>query len=73
MKVIKRSPRSGTKTKRFECDHCEAVLEVGGKDLVFRADERDGNAYVFKCPECGEENWVAAPLIPPAMRDSARR
>jgi len=71
MKVIK-SPKAGKKTKRFKCSGCRATLEVGGKDLKFQADPRDGNAYSFTCPECKQDTWIAADLIPQAMRPAAR-
>lgn len=71
MKVIK-SSGAGKTTKRFKCRGCRSTLEVEGKDLTFQADDRDGSAYTFKCPECKEVNWVAASLVTPAMRAAVR-
>ncbi len=73
MRVIKKAPGSKKVTKRFDCDQCEAVLEVSGRDLKFQDDAREGAAYTFKCPECEKVNWVDASLVPAAMRAAAIR
>jgi len=48
---------------RFECSGCKSLLEVDDKDLAFVSDPHEGDAYVFKCCVCQEENWVAANLV----------
>ena len=55
MKVIK--PGNKEKPLRITCQHCEAVVECMKNELRFEADERDGDAYVMRCPECGGETW----------------
>ncbi len=70
MRVIKKPV--GKTTKQFTCSGCAAGLEVDGKDLKFQNDQRDGAAYTFRCPECKEVNWIAADLVPSAMRAAAR-
>jgi len=69
MKVIKKAIKQTS--KQFTC-RCGAVLEVDGKDLRHQGADRDGDAYTFECPECKQDNWVDASLIPQGMREKAR-
>lgn len=39
-------------------DECAAVLEVTKADMRFHSDQRDGAAYVLKCPHCQTETWI---------------
>lgn len=55
MKVLKK--RRGPWTKVVDCQ-CGARLEVTEDDCKVH-DDRDGAAYVFKCPECGKSNWIS--------------
>lgn len=38
---------------------CEAVMECKKAELQFVHDQRDGNAYVLKCPHCKETTWFS--------------
>lgn len=66
MKVIKRGKPQNT--YEDTCDECETVVEVERCDLRFVADFRDGDAYVYVCPECHREQWIAADLLPRGMK-----
>lgn len=55
MKTV-RGPRDA-EVGRVECDGCKAVMECAVTELRLEGD-RDGNAYVMKCPHCGHETWV---------------
>lgn len=48
---------------QLTCKDCKSLLEVEAQDGRFVSDSRDGDAYVFTCPICKTENWVAASLI----------
>ena len=65
MKVIKQGPDT---TKPFTytatCADCKTELLVEEKDMRFAADERDGNAMVYKCMVCERENWVSSREFP---------
>ncbi len=38
---------------------CNAVMECQEKELTYHWDERDGDAWVLKCPHCRHESWYS--------------
>lgn len=62
MKIIKSGKNKKPKEVRVKCA-CDCVFQFGTHEAKFKADWREGDAYVVKCPECKEENWVAASLF----------
>lgn len=42
---------------------CGAILRFKKYEGVFMSDPRDGNAYVFQCPCCFKDNWIAASVV----------
>lgn len=42
---------------------CTAVLRFKKSGGVFMSDPRDGNAYVFQCPCCFKDNWIAESVV----------
>lgn len=61
MKTIRGPKDPGV--NEIECDKCHALMECTAGELRFVSDQRDGDAYVMKCPHCQHETWVAADLI----------
>lgn len=47
----------------FTCTDCAAQLRAHKSEGRFEADPRDGNAYVFRCPECEHDNWIAESVV----------
>lgn len=58
MKTIKPPNKKGA-TYRFSCRGCGAVLEAEPNDGRLVGDQRDGDAYVFRCPHCAAEAWIS--------------
>lgn len=59
MKIIRRGPKDSELTHRWTCRKCGSLIEAKrseGRDI---ADDRDGDAIVFKCPVCEREHWVS--------------
>lgn len=50
-------------TVEFECRGCEATLRANKSEGKRVGDQRDGDAYVFKCPDCGRDTWIDAQLV----------
>lgn len=42
---------------------CNCEFQFAASEAKFVPDQRDGDAYVIKCPECKFENWVDARLF----------
>lgn len=42
---------------------CTARLRFKKSEAVFMSGPRDGNAYVFQCPCCFKDNWIAASVV----------
>jgi len=54
-----------TLTLTTGCNACDAKLEVEKGDKFREVpDQRDGNAVVFVCANCGADIWVAKTLVP---------
>lgn len=65
MKVLK---KGGGKTpwagKKVTCQSCKSKIQLEKTDrLRLVPDNRDGDYYEFKCPECGENITIAADLF----------
>lgn len=39
---------------RTRCATCSCVFEFEAEDAKFVADQRDGDFYQIKCPDCGK-------------------
>ena len=63
MKVIVRRSAHEIHPFRFDCKHCTSTLETTKEEGRFFSNQRDGDCYVFKCPVCGTDNWVAARVV----------
>lgn len=46
-----------------QCTNCAAQLRYDKSEGRRVSDQRDGDAYVFKCPECHHDNWIDASLV----------
>lgn len=62
MKIIKSGRTKKPKEVTTECDGCDCKFRFAENEAKFTSD-RDGAAYVVKCPECSRENWVDASLF----------
>ena len=62
MKIIKSAKDKKPEEVQTECT-CGCVFQFASTEAKFKADWRDGDAYIVKCPECKTENWVAASLF----------
>lgn len=45
----------------LECSNkkCSAVMECKRDELQYVHDQRNGDAYVLKCPHCKEVTWFS--------------
>lgn len=58
MKIIKNG-KQDNKPVHINCFTCKSTLEVEPSDIVRKSyDQRDGNAYIFRCPVCGREIYI---------------
>lgn len=62
MKVIKKG-RSKSWKRRLSCYGCNALLEVLDTDCRYVSDQRDGDYYEVKCPECDDSITIAARVL----------
>lgn len=62
MKILSK-PKKNAKY-RDTCDGCSVRVELEKADTSYRSDPRDGDAVVWKCPECKRENWVSVNVLP---------
>jgi hypothetical protein len=56
MKVLR--PGRGRTKVQWACTGCDALIESTQDEGRGVSDQRDGDAVVFICPECGKENWI---------------
>ncbi len=53
MKIIKHGKTFDTGRKfKGTCDYCGCVVECVKKEIKMTMDQRDGDYYWVKCPEC---------------------
>lgn len=62
MRVLKKGRSKDWKT-RVDCNCCDARLEVSSADCSRVSDQRDGDFYSCKCPECGHHVTICARLV----------
>lgn len=62
MKTVR--PPKGATHYRLACNNkdCNAAMECEEKELRKESD-RDGVAFVMKCPHCSTETWINAEVI----------
>lgn len=60
MKIIKKGKLPSEKIAQSKCPHCGCIVEVMSGECRYVSDFRDGDAYVYECPTCKHEVWVAA-------------
>ncbi len=48
---------------KVDCPHCGARMKYKKSEGREVTDNRDGDAVVFKCPECKEDIWLAASIV----------
>jgi RNase P subunit RPR2 len=65
MRIIKHGDIGDT--YKSSCKNCGCLVELTASDVRFVADPRDGNAIVWKCPDCNEETWVSTNVVPQAF------
>lgn len=47
-----------------QCIYCKCTFEFGHKDAIeFMDDQREGQHYQLKCPQCGRIIWVKKELL----------
>ena len=59
MRVIKKARKAREIEVACRNERCQAVLGVTEDDAPVQSD-RDGAYRIIKCPECGQQNYVAA-------------
>jgi hypothetical protein len=59
MRIIKSGKRKLPKSATTTCD-CGCKFSFTADEARFVSDPRYGDAYVAKCPECKNENWVGS-------------
>lgn len=63
MKVIRKGRSPTERQAQWLCKRCKAVIQSKLNEGRYVNDQRDGDAVVTECPECGCSNWVAATLF----------
>lgn len=65
MKVVKKGKMGEPWVNRkVTCESCTAKIKLEAGDSVrLVSDQRDGNYYELKCPECGESITIDATLF----------
>jgi hypothetical protein len=59
MKIIRSAKNKKPKETTAECS-CGCKFHFAASEARYVSDQRDGDAYVVKCPECSRENWIDA-------------
>jgi len=60
IKIIKDGRKPEDIPAQFGCNNCKAKLEATSKDAGRRQDDqRDGSYFIFTCPTCQHEIYVA--------------
>jgi len=62
MKTIKSGKTKKSKPTTCKCN-CGCKFSFAKNEARFVHDQRDGDAYVVKCPECSLENWIDVLLV----------
>lgn len=62
MKIIKSGKTKKPKELTTDCN-CGCKFRFAQNEAKFVSDQREGDAYVVKCPECSREKWIAASLF----------
>ena len=52
MKIIKKGKLPEEKVYRATCYACATVFEFKAKEGEYFSNQRDGSAYIVKCPLC---------------------
>lgn len=58
MKILKSGTKNKAKEITTDC-RCGCKFRFNVSEARFESDQRDGDAYVIKCPECQHENWIS--------------
>jgi hypothetical protein len=58
--------------RKASCTKCGSKVELEVGDLRHVADARDGDAAVWACPECKQENWLTASFVPATLRHAMK-
>ena len=53
VKVIKHGKRPEDDTMTGSCCRCRCVIECLRSDTEMHSDQREGDSYSVKCPDCG--------------------
>lgn len=62
MEVIKPGKKPEDRQCEWSCSNCNAVIRSRQGEGEYKSDQREGDAIVYKCPECQVKNWVAVSL-----------
>jgi hypothetical protein len=62
VKIIRSGKNRKIKSHAVNCG-CGCHFSFTAEDARYVNDQRDGDAYVVKCPECKQVHWVAASLL----------
>lgn len=63
MKILRSGKTGKPKSHTISCD-CGCLFSCTRDDARNHvAYDRDGTAYIIKCPECKEDHWVDATLL----------
>ena len=64
MKVLEEPTGPLVRSYTFRCSNmrCKAKLQASEHEGKYHDDQRDGDAFEFKCPRCNITTWVDAKL-----------
>lgn len=70
MKVIKKGKnKTPWANRKVTCQSCDAQIKLEASDTIqFIPDQRDGDYYMFKCPECGRNVTIQASLFNSSLK-----
>ncbi len=63
-RVIKKGRKAKEKPIQWVCSGCDATIESKESEGKRVYDNREGDAIVTKCPDCGHENWISVSMFP---------
>lgn len=59
METIRKGSVLTEKARKFQCRECGSLILAKRKEGRFNADWRDGDFFLFACPECKYDNAIA--------------
>ena len=60
IQIIQRGVLPAAVRYKTECRHCNTIFSFLKSDARFTDDQRDGDFYTIKCPECSKDHHISA-------------